>query len=376
MPGSQYATDASVITWFNDLNIKNNATVILFLILFVAVLIWTWSRARHHKRWYFWPLPLALPIILLAAAAAANVYFGLYTRMGDLYGAYPFPTASIEQVQNPQGQYARGISVQTDIPGTKSGVESSPALVWLPPQYFTEPEKNYPVVYLYPGSPGGFTDWTLGGNAIRTGQASAANGQPVIIVSPSVGYTELSDTECVNGVQGNWQDYLAQDVPGFVNANFRTLTGPRGQAVAGLSMGGYCAQVLALRNPQTFGFFGNFSGSTMPTYDDGMGALFGPVENLDETVNSYTSTWIIENQPASRSVAGQIYIGRQDDTELITDEQQFTKAATELGMTVDFIQFDGNHSFYFWTTAFEKFLPWLVPQLERPHRSAVSAQQD
>ncbi len=356
----------SLISWFDDININNNWTVYFFILLLVLVGIWCWRRGRKHKRWYFWPLPLVLPIILLGTLAAVNVYFGLYNRMGDLYGDYPFPTASVEEVQSKEGRYTRGISAQTTIPGTKSGLEASDALIWFPPQYFEQPDDKFPVVYLIPGTPGNFTDWTLGGNAIRTAQTSAAAGKPAIIVQPSAAYTPLDDTECVNGAQGNWQDYLAQDVPDYVNSNFRTLTGAKNQAIAGLSMGGYCAQIISLRNPSSFGFFGNFSGSTMPTYDDGMAALFGPVPNLDETVNTYTSTWVIQNQPASRAVKGQVYIGKQDDTELITDEQAFVKAAKSLGMDVEFITFDGNHSFYFWTTAFEKWLPWVLPQMGAP----------
>ncbi|NQU37916.1 MAG: hypothetical protein HQ526_10030 [Actinobacteria bacterium] len=353
-------------SWFDNLDINSTWTVYFFVAPLALVGIWCWRRERRHKRWYFWPLPLALPILLLATLAGVNVYFGLYSRMGDLYGAYPFPTASVAEVQSRVGKYTRGVSVQTTIPGTKSGINDSDALIWFPPQYFQQPESKFPVIYLVPGTPGNFTDWALGGNAIRTAQTSADAGKPAIIVSPSAEYTELDDTECVNGAQGNWQDYLATDVPDYVNSNFRTLTGGKNQAIAGLSMGGYCAQILSLRNPQSFGFFGNFSGSTMPTYDDGMAALFGPVANLETTVNSYTSTWVIKNQPESRTVKGQVYIGKQDEADLIADEQAFVKAAKELGMDVEFTTFDGQHSFYFWTTAFEKWLPWVLPQLGSP----------
>jgi len=353
-------------SWFDNIDINTNWAVYFFILLLVLVGVWCWRRGRKHKRWYFWPLPLVLPILLLGALASVNVYFGLYNRMGDLYDAYPFPTASVEEVQRADGQYTLGISVQTEIPGTKSGIDASDALIWFPPQYFQQPQVKFPVVYLVPGTPGSFTDWALGGNAIRTAQTSAAAGKPTIIVSPSPSYTELDDTECVNGAQGNWQDYLAQDVPDYVNSTFRTMTGPKNQAIAGLSMGGYCAQIISLRNPTEFGIFGNFSGSTMPTYDDGMAALFGPIPDLDETVNTYTSTWVIQNQPQSRTVTGQVYIGAQDDDDLISDEQAFVKAAKALGMDVEFITFDGAHSFYFWTTAFEKWLPWALPQMGSP----------
>ncbi|MFT6565037.1 MAG: enterochelin esterase-like enzyme [Actinomycetes bacterium] len=356
----------SLGSWFDNIDINKDWTVYLFVLLIILTGIWCWRRGRKHKRWYFWPLPLVLPIILLGTLAAVNVHFGLYNRMGDLYGDYPFPTASVEDLQNTKGRYLHGISAQTTIPGTKSGIDASDALIWFPPQYFEKPVTRFPVVYLIPGTPGYFTDWALGGNAIRTAQTSAGAGQPTIIVQPNPANNRIADTECVNGAQGNWQDYLAEDVPDYVNNNFRTLTGAKNQAMAGLSMGGYCAQIISLRNPTSFGFFGNFAGSTMPTYDTGMAALFGPVANVSNTVNSYTSTWVITNKPESRTVAGQLYIGKQDQDDLITDEQAFVKAAKSLGMDVDFVTFDGDHSFSFWSAAFEKWLPWALSRMGSP----------
>ena len=182
-------------------------------------------------------------------------------------------------------------------------------------------------------------------------------------MSPSVGPNQLADTECVNGSEGNWQTYLAVDVPNYVNSNARALTGPKNQAVAGLSMGGYCAQILSLRNPESFGFFGNFSGTTLPTYDGGLEELFGEQENLQATINSYKSDWVIANQPQSRSSIGRVITGAQDDPDLIADEQQFVAKAQALGMKVQMNQPPGAHTFYFWTTALQEWLPWALQQM-------------
>lgn len=352
-----------LLGWTNDVYINNNWPVIICSALIVLVIVWCWRRKRKHKRWYFWPLPLVLPLLILIAGSLVNNHFGLYIRLGELFDQYPFSTASAQMLGEERGNFPRGVTVVTDIPGTTSGVGAYPAFIWLPPQYFQAPTKKFPVVYLFPGTPGTAADWFNGGGAQNTGLANAQNGKPAIIASVSVGPDQLADTECVNGAQGNWQTYLAVDVPNYINSKARTLTGPKNQAVAGLSMGGYCAQALALRSPQKFGLFGNFSGSTMPTYTAGMNDLFGDPANLQATVNPYTSDWIIANQPSSRTVSGKVITGAQDSSGLLADEKQFVNKAQNYGMNVEMSTPPGSHEFYFWSNALQLWLPWALGQM-------------
>jgi len=222
-------------------------------------------------------------------------------------------------------------------------------------------------VYVYHGVPGEFTNWFVSGNGSDDAAAAAKAGYPTIVVAPSVNGSLLQDTECVNGVQGNWQDYLSKDVPAYVAKNTNSLTGPKAQAVAGLSMGGYCAQITALRNPDKFGFVGNFSGSTMPTHSGGMTALFGSIPNLNAVVESYTSDWVIANQPRSRKVATWLSIGSADETGLIADQKSYTAAAKALGMNAVFTLGQGSHTFYVWSQDLNLWLPWALKQMEKPH---------
>ena len=67
-------------------------------------------------------------------------------------------------------------------------------------------------------------------------------------------------------VLGNAETYLVKDVPNFMQANFNAAIGKHSLAVAGLSDGGTCASMLALRNPQVFQTFGDYSGYASPTY--------------------------------------------------------------------------------------------------------------
>ncbi len=358
----------NVLTYLSNVPIGSIWTAICFIVLTIGAIYWCWRRRRNAKKWYFWPLPVVIAGILLFTLAGANWYFGYYQRSGDLFDSYQFPTGSSDLLTAKGGRYPSGVVVSVAIPSPVSGVGARGAEIFLPPQYFTAPpDFKFPVVYLYPGVPGTQIDWFTGGMAWQTGLAAAKNDRPAILVSPSVAPSYGTDTECVNSQHGNWETYLAVDVPNWVASSSRSLVGATANATAGLSMGGYCAQMLALRHPDKFSMSGNFSGTTLPTYPGGMAALFGPGPNLVATTDSYNTNWIIQNVPASRTVNTWLEIGSHDDPALIADEKQFNAAALALGMksSFRFTETPGAHSFYVWAECLADWLPQALDRLDK-----------
>ncbi len=361
----------NVRTYLNNLPINSIWPAICLLALTIGAIYWCWRRRRNAKKWYFWPLPAAIAGILLFALAGANWYFVYYPRLGDLYDSYQFPTGSSDLLTAKGGRFPSGVVVSVTIPSPASGVGAHSAEIFLPPQYFTAPpDFKFPVVYLYSGVPGTTHDWFVGGMAWGTGLAAAKNGRPAILVSPSVAPHYNADTECVNGQPGNWETYLAVDVPNWVASSSRSLVGASANATAGLSMGGYCAQMLALRHPDKFSMSGNFSGTTLPTYPGGLAALFGSGPDLVAKINSYNTNWIIQNVPASRTVNTWLEIGPHDDPALIADEKQFNAAAVALGMKSSFRFTErpsahGGHNFYVWAECLADWLPQALDRLDQ-----------
>ena len=366
MPGAPAPEHVSIreriVHFFEAFPLLNIWIILFFVLLFFAILFWCFRRRRNKKRWYFWPLPLAVVVLVVAIGAGANWHMGYYANAGDLIGSHPFPTGSAQLLAKPHGKFPRGVTVSALIPGTTSNVGSYPAYIWLPPQFFEAQQgERFPVVYLLAGSPGTPADWFIGGGASESGLALAQAGKPSVIVSPSVGPTRLADTECVNGAQGNWETYLAVDVPEWVEKNPHldseaTFSGPTSN-IAGLSMGGFCAQMLALRHPDRFTSSGNFSGSTAPDFKS-MEELFGPVPNLDATVKSYDTKWIIQNKPDSRAVNTWLEIGSADQQVLIDDQKSYVAAARALKMNAPFEETQGSHNFYVWCGCLQPWLNW------------------
>jgi S-formylglutathione hydrolase FrmB len=125
--------------------------------------------------------------------------------------------------------------------------------VYLPPSY-EQSSAHYPVVYFLPG----FGSDSTGNNAyFRAGQTAArmTSGeiQEMILVVPN-GANVLHGSFYVNSpVTGNWEDFIVQDVVGYIDAHYRTYPRPEGRGIGGHSMGGFAALNLAMRHPDLFG---------------------------------------------------------------------------------------------------------------------------
>ena len=351
--------DITTIWWF----VGFTAAAVVFIVLAIFV----------KPRWWLF---LFIPLILVSVTAAAGFYlnyeFKYKSTMGKLFGLTDYDTGEDNQFTNPTGDWPRGLVVTTSIPGTTSGVGDWQAMVWLPPEYFTNPEQKFPVIYLLHGVP----DVPVPGMPLDVGpaslfepiksddaaQAASAQGHPVVLVSVVSSPTNI-DTECVDGVQGKWHTYLTKDVPEWVAKYPRFKTGAANTGVAGYSMGGYCAQIMALRNPSLYSLSANLSGSSKAVpRTGGDEALFG-AENAKKEALNYDSTNIVRTQPQSHSVRLWLEVGAQDDPALIASQNDFATTATSVGMTVVTKQIPGAHDYAVWRASFGEWIPWSAAQL-------------
>ena len=79
---------------------------------------------------------------------------------------------------------------------------------------------------------------------------------------PDVGnswYVNWAENE--DGQSNNWEDHVIRDVVSHVDWNFRTIARREGRAMTGLSMGGFGAITMGLRNPGMFISIGSTSGA-------------------------------------------------------------------------------------------------------------------
>ena len=170
----------------------------------------------------------------------------------------------------PKSHWALRLVSVIAIPPTKSKFQASEADVYIPPAWLHNPEPELPVIELIAGYPGQLSDWTRAAYADTTATDFAAKhgGTAPLIVMPDANGA-AQDTEWVNSKLGNAETYLTQDVPAYIRTEFNAATGAHSVAVGGLSAGGTCATVLALRNPKVFPIFATYSGYNVETFESG-----------------------------------------------------------------------------------------------------------
>jgi S-formylglutathione hydrolase FrmB len=117
----------------------------------------------------------------------------------------------------------------------------------LPPSYATG-ERRYPVVYALHGLFEGPGFWERRGLApvlARLREEGEVSDFLVVVV-------DGGNSFFVNGPLGAFEDLAARDVVEHVEKTYRTLSGRAHRALLGVSMGGYAALRLALRQPDRY----------------------------------------------------------------------------------------------------------------------------
>lgn len=263
---------------------------VLALVVFV-VLLTGWPKQRSG----WWVLParasllVALNVLVLAIAAALlNNQYAFYASWSDL-----FDTSDSASVQHYGGEVteasvtlpwsgpqpsaspsapirAKARQHQYRVVGARSHFTND-VIVRLPEHYDPHSAQQYPVILAlhgYPGNPKAFAriDGFYDGldRAARTKLMASA-----IVVMPQINYPRTLDTECVDIPGGpQAETWLAQDVPQWVMEHFAARADRRAWVTYGYSFGGWCAAMLSMRHPGTFGGAVVLQGYFRPEFEE------------------------------------------------------------------------------------------------------------
>jgi S-formylglutathione hydrolase FrmB len=310
-------------------------------------------------------------LVLINLAAAVNAYYAYFPTLGEALGDPPGDESSLAAADRDEGVIpAKGQVVPITIPGTSSGFEARPAQVYLPPAWFASSRPALPVIMLLHGEPGDPSNWAEGGEAPATADAWAAahGGVAPVLVMPDINGSDVADTECVDSPVGNAETYLTVDVPAVVQQQFGTKPPGAAWAVAGLSEGGSCALMLALRHPLLFATFGNFGGLAGPRVSDTNADTASTVTQLfngsqQQFAAHEPATLLASGDPAYRTLAGWFEVGGADGQPLAA-AQQLVPLAQQAGIATCLVVVPGGgHTFDVWSAAFRSSLPWMAGRL-------------
>ncbi len=146
---------------------------------------------------------------------------------------------------------------------SKTTNTSRVAFVYTPPQYQTEPNTRFPVLYLQHGYCENETSWPQQGHAnlIMDNLIAQGKAKPFIIVMTYGMTNEIKFGGLREFDIKPFQTVLVDELIPYVDANFRTMANQSGRAMAGLSMGSMETKMITTNRPEVFSHIGLFSGA-------------------------------------------------------------------------------------------------------------------
>ena len=190
------------------------------------------------------------------------------------------------------GTDSRGFTrVSLTLTGAASHITGSVS-IFLPPHWSPNPLKAYPMVEILGGFPGSSYIAFAKGGVGKVFEQYVAKHQFAPTVFVAVQNYSVRDSECINSSAGQWGTWLAVDVPNYVVRHAAVSPNRVAHAALGFSMGGWCANMLAVKYSQTFGSSVSLGGYMKPTFDPP-----SPVKLTAAQASSYDLNAILLSQP-------------------------------------------------------------------------------
>ncbi len=143
--------------------------------------------------------------------------------------------------------------------------------VYTPPEYHTNTNKRFPVLYLQHGSFEDETGWSNQGHAnlILDNLIAEDKAVPMIIVMDNGYAFKPRDKNTTGRPAMVFEEVMMQEIIPMIDARFRTLADRENRAIAGLSMGANQTMRIAMNNLNHFAYYGGFSGTAnYPSSDE------------------------------------------------------------------------------------------------------------
>lgn len=223
--------------------------------------------------------------------------------------------------------------------------------------------RRYPVLYLLHGYAGNHLDWSK-----RTRLAEYVRGWPLIVVMPEAGNSWYVNAR--SGAGCRYEDFMISDLPRHVQERYNVDT--LCQGIAGLSMGGYGAVMLALRHPGRYRLAGSLSGAVaIPREIDEMqratwGRSIGPsvLAAFGQTPGDFRDEHDLFLLFRNTAKAGAPYLylvaGIQDEfPTFLPAHRALADSLRSVGAAYEYHELPGKHNWQFWDAQ----LPGLLARL-------------
>lgn len=278
------------------------SVVLAVLAAAATVLLWprlAGPRPRHYAGRAA-VLVLQNVMLLLAVAVGMNDTFQFFADWSDLAGALRGQAGPAAGAASPSAGATGGATARSYRPappvlpvgvhgeqtgrqgdvlrfrvgGGPSGV-SADVYVAVPADYDQQVRAGhrFPVLEAFSGYPSDPRQWlsVMGLEHSLSSLAARRQIAETLVVMPTVELPPGTDTECVDGgaAAAQVERWVAEDVPAWVESALPVQRGSQAWAGIGLSTGGYCAAMVAMRHPGVYGAAISFAGYYRPEFESG-----------------------------------------------------------------------------------------------------------
>ncbi len=251
-------------------------------------------------------------------------------------------------------------------PGKVSGFIPRTEWAYIPAIANNNKKIRLPVIVLLPGSPGLTYAWlNYGLKSTLNTFASYHHGiTPYVFIADDTGSIS-NDTECVNSPRGNVETYLTVDFPNYIKQHYKVDLGSSNWAISGLSMGGTCSVMLALRHPNVYSVFMDFSGEIGPE----VGSKHTTIDQLfggsSEAWQNHQPLYLLSHTPKKtlEGMYGFYGVGSSDARIYQDSAKELYRKSRQVGLPSRFESVGGTHAWQVWEALFRDSLPWTSNRL-------------
>ena len=213
-----------------------------------------------------------------------------------------------------------------------------PLGIYLPAGY--DVSRTYKTIYVSHGGGGNENEWMTIGAVPNIMDNLIAEGktEPAVVVTMDNSYFKWDYDQ----IGPNVTEYI---IP-YVESHYSVSHDPLDRAICGLSMGSMTTNQMAMRYPETFRYFGSFSGG---------------MQDYDKLKNQFNAEAL--NKDILFLTAGQIDMARNNTMGISSED--FLNMYDSLGIKYHYAVYGGAHDWGFWRQSFTVFVRdylWTLDQ--------------
>lgn len=221
-------------------------------------------------------------------------------------------------------------------------------------------ENGFKVLYLLHGHSDDNTGWLRRSNIERY-----ASEHGIAVVMPNVNRSFYVDMKY--GL--DYYTYVSKEIPHIIHAHFPISDKREDNYIAGLSMGGYGAFMIALRNPDKYCCAASLSGvvDLTPVFslkDDEVPkmvkALFG--SKLEYLGTDYNLIRLLKKESKSAATLPRLFQCCGTEDVLYPINLRFRAAAIKYGINLTYEEGSGDHNWDYWDANIQRVLKWMFEE--------------